>query len=111
MMEFPEADVFKQPLHFGARHSLLVFVTFHPITACHLTLRKTDERPPQPSAPIAKSRSSPQLPIRRTQPHLGYEVINLGVGHLFVGPFPVARREIVDTNIRAAADAKHAEEE
>ena len=32
MMEFPEADVFKQPLHFGDRHSLLVFVTFHLIT-------------------------------------------------------------------------------
>src|SRR5438445_666253 len=80
-------------------------------TACDFIFRKIEERHFQTAAQIANARSSAQVRIRRTEPHLGYEVINLGVGHLFVGRFTVARGEIVVTNIRAAADAKHAEEE
>src|SRR6266705_4339610 len=80
-------------------------------TACDFIFRKIEERHFQTAAQIANARSSAQVRIRRTEPHLGYEVINLGVGHLFVGRCTVARGEIVVTNIRAAADAKHAEEE
>src|SRR5206468_7235915 len=80
-------------------------------TACDFIFRKIEERHFQAASQIANSRTSAQVRIRRAEPHLGYEMIDLGVGHLFVSRVAVARGEIVVSNVRAAADAQHAKEE
>jgi len=83
----------------------------NPNTARDFIFRKIEKRHFQTASQITNARASAQVRICRTEPHLGYEMIDLRVGHLFAGCFAVSRCEIVVPNVRPAADTQHAKEE
>jgi len=95
----PASQIRMNPLPAAVCSALHLIINAN--TARDLIFRKIEERHFQTASQIAHSRTSAQVRICRTEPHLGYEMIDLGVGHLFVSRVAVVRDKIVVANICA----------